>query len=55
MEFKVFSARIAGNLHEQGFKIIKTEPNLKNPKLKVFIFEKTPDFEKAFSLLMKKS
>ena len=37
-EFKVYSSRIAGELRNQGFFIIRTEPNRKKPWLSVFIY-----------------
>lgn len=53
-EFKVYSSRIAGELRNQGFFIIRTEPNRKKPWLTVFIFEDTPIFQKEFSKLLSK-
>lgn len=35
----VFSKELANILVNKGFKIIKTDINLKDPKFKVFIFE----------------
>lgn len=35
----VFSKELANILVDKGFKIIKTDINLKDPKFKVFVFE----------------
>ena len=40
--FKCYSARLAGYLRKQGFKILGSEINLKQPKYDVFLFEDTP-------------
>lgn len=39
---KVFSLDIAKQLQMKGFQIIGTEPNLKFPQYKVFLFKATP-------------
>lgn len=51
--YKIFSARMAHELHELGFWIIGSEPNMKYPHLKVFLFEDTPKFREALSSLSK--
>ena len=39
--FKAYSAKLAGYLRKNGFKIIGKELNLKNPQYDVFLFEDT--------------
>ena len=46
--FRVYTRWIALELRRQGFKIIGTDINEYNPEFKVWIFEETPDFIKAF-------
>ena len=41
----VFSKDLANKLVNLGFKLIKTEINLKEPKFKVFLFENSEDLE----------
>lgn len=41
----VFSKDLANKLVNLGFKLIKTEINLKDTKFKVFIFENSEDLE----------
>ena len=41
----VFSKDLANKLVNLGFKLIKTEINLKDPKFKVFIFDNSEDLE----------
>lgn len=50
---QVFSKKIAIQLREQGFPILRTEVNKKYPKYDVYIFEATDEFLKAFSSLRK--
>lgn len=49
--YTVFSLRIANILVRQGFSIIGSGVNAKNPKLSVFYFEDTPEFRKALNKL----
>lgn len=51
---KIFSLRIATELIKKGYEIVDYKPNLKNPKLKVFIFRVEKDFEKDLSELLNK-
>lgn len=53
--YKIFRAKTAGQLHDKGFKIIRTETNKFNPLWKVFLFEDTPEFRKALTELSNKS
>ena len=46
--FKCFSAQLAGYLRKQGFMIIGTEVNLKNPQYDIFLFEDSEELRKAF-------
>lgn len=41
--FKAYSAKLAGYLRKNGFKIIGKELNLKNPQYDVFLFEDTQE------------
>lgn len=43
----VFSKELANKLVNKGFKLLKTEINLKDPKFKVFVFEYSDGLEKA--------
>jgi len=47
--YKVFSARIAGKLHDAGFRFIGTETNKRFPQYKVFLYEDTPAFRDELS------
>jgi len=49
--YKIFRAKTAGELHDKGFKIIRTETNKSLPWLKVFLFEDTPKFREALTEL----
>ena len=46
-KFIVFSQKIAHELKKQGYEIIGTGINIKNPKYTVFYFEDTPELRKA--------
>lgn len=50
-KYCVFSLRIANQLVKRGFEIIETGINLDDPKYKVFFFEDTAEFRKAFELI----
>ena len=52
--YRIFRAKTAGELHDKGFKIIRTETNKSLPWLKVFIFDDTPEFRKALTELSHK-
>jgi len=52
--FSVFMPHIAAKLTEQGFKIVRIEPNKKNPKYVVYKFEDTPNFQLALQKLLQK-
>lgn len=52
--FSIFMPRIAAELMEQGFKIIKTEPNKKDTKYLVYKFEDTPEFQLALKHILRK-
>ena len=47
MEYKVFSAKLAGKLIRGGFQVIREEPNMKIPKFTVWVFEKTEAFMRS--------
>ena len=53
-QYTVFSLRIANILARQGFQIIGSGVNAKNPKLSVFYFEDTPEFRKSLQQLTSK-
>lgn len=50
-QYTVFSLRIANILARQGFEIVGSGVNAKNPKLSVFYFEDTPAFRAALDKL----
>ena len=52
-QYTVFSLRIANVLVRQGFEIVGSGVNAKNPKLSVFYFEDTPAFREALESLTK--
>ena len=52
-QYTVFSLRIANILARQGFAIVGSGVNAKNPKLSVFYFEDTPEFRAALESLTK--
>lgn len=52
--YTVFSLRIANVLVRQGFEIIGSGVNAKNPKMSVFYFEDTPKFREALESLTTK-
>lgn len=52
--FSIFMPKIAAQLEEQGFKIIKTEPNFKKPQYLVYKFEDTPQLQIALKKLLGK-
>lgn len=41
--FNCYSAKLAGYLRQQGFKILGTTTNLKKPQYDVFLFEDTKE------------
>lgn len=53
--YTVFSLRIANILVRQGFEIIGSGVNAKNPKLSVFYFDDTPAFRAALKRLTDKA
>lgn len=42
-EYVIYSKRLANELVSRGFKLIRTELNIKYPKYLVFIFEDSKD------------
>lgn len=46
---KVYKRSLAKQLIQKGCKILSAYPNPKHPKMKVYIFEETEDFNKLFS------
>ena len=50
----VFSKKLANELVDKGFEIIRTEVNIKDPKFRVFIFEKSPELDAVIDSYMKK-
>jgi len=51
---RVFNLNIANRLIKKGHTIVDFEINTNNPRLKVFIFEKTPEFMEDFLRMIKK-
>lgn len=47
-KYVVFSLKIANELVKRGFEIVDTGINIDDPHYKVFYFEDTTDFRKAF-------
>lgn len=41
----IFTKRLADYLVKKGFKCLETQINYKDPKLFVFIFERSPEFD----------
>lgn len=52
--FTVYMPYFAAELRKKGFKIIKVVPNEKKPQFDAYIFEDTPELQRAFSALQKK-
>ena len=44
----IYSKWLAYELRKLGFKIIRTDINPNFPQYDIYIFEDTPDFQKAF-------
>lgn len=47
--FECYSIGLSNFLTKKGFQIIGTRPNTKNPNWDVWLFERTPDIERAQS------
>ena len=45
-DFNCYSAKLAGYLRKNGFKIIDKKINLTNPQYDVFVFEDTEELRK---------
>ena len=43
----VYSKKVANKLERQGFKVLKVEPNIKNPARAVYFFEDTAELRAA--------
>lgn len=52
--YTIFSLRIANALARQGFKIVNTGINIKNPKYSVFYFEDSQELRDALDKLTEK-
>ena len=50
----IFTKRLADYLVKKGFKCIDTQINYKDPKLFVFLFEKTPELDLVVDEFIKK-
>lgn len=48
---RVFSLKVANGLLKKGHKVVDVEINIKNPLLKVFVFEKTEKFEQDLAVV----
>lgn len=44
-EIIVYGKKLANSLVDSGQTLLRTEVNFRNPKYRVFIFEKTPECE----------
>lgn len=53
-EFIIYTRRIAYQLRLQGFKIIRTEVNPNFPQYDTYVFENSPELQKAFLALVQK-
>ena len=49
---KVFSKRLARELRFKGLCIVGVEPNKYKPEFNVYLFEDTPELQRAFSEVM---
>lgn len=45
--FNCYSAKLAGYLRKQGFKILGTRVNMKKPQYDIFLFEETKELLQA--------
>lgn len=52
--FYVFALRVANGLVDQGFELLGTSIDFKNPKFKVFLFEDTDELRDAVWELSRK-
>lgn len=48
----IFSRKIAVQLREQGFQILRTEVNKLHPQFDCWVFENTEDLRRAFDKLL---
>lgn len=52
--FNCYSAKLAGSLRKQGFKILGTRINMKLPQYDIFLFEDTEELRKAVNTYCQK-
>lgn len=50
----VFTLRMANNLVEQGYELLGTSIDIKNPKYKVFLFKDSAELREAVKKLSRK-
>lgn len=50
----VFTCEVANGLCERGYRIIRIKGNRKKPGLQIYVFEKGPGFDAAFTELSQK-
>lgn len=48
----IYSKRVALELRNKGFKIIKTIPNKYKPQFDAYVFEDTQEFKTALSVIL---
>lgn len=54
MEYVIYTKRIAYELRQQGFKLLRTGINPNFPQYNTFIFEDSEEFQKALSKCKRK-
>lgn len=54
MLYTIYMPRIAAKLVKQGFPIVKTELNEKNPDFLIYKFEDNDEFKQALSKIFEK-
>lgn len=52
--YVIYSKKVANKLERLGFKVIKIEPNYKDPTRAVYFFEDTPELREAILPLIHK-
>ena len=52
--YTIFMQKVANQLEERGFKVVKIAPNKKNPHYVVYYFEDTVEFRDALREVLAK-
>lgn len=55
MEYVIYTNRIAKQLREKGFKIVRTGINERHPQFDTYIFEDSEEFQQALTEITRKS